>query len=89
MHKVQLKREVGLWSGTAMIVGSIIGSGIFISPGGVLRRSGSVAMSFVVWFLCGVTAFLGTAVAAVLERRVLVHLVPSGLDLRRAGDNDP
>ena len=52
--KVKLRRQVGLFSGIALIVGTMIGSGIFISPGGVLLRSGSVAMSLLVWIMCGV-----------------------------------
>ncbi|XP_072019859.1 b(0,+)-type amino acid transporter 1-like [Amphiura filiformis] len=56
---VKLKRQVGLLSGTAFIVGCMIGSGIFISPKGILRQTNSVGMSLVVWALCGVVATFG------------------------------
>ncbi|TRY72048.1 hypothetical protein TCAL_10864 [Tigriopus californicus] len=42
---LHLKRELGLGSGITMIIGTMIGSGIFVSPGGVLQRSG--AMSYI------------------------------------------
>ncbi|XP_035226332.1 b(0,+)-type amino acid transporter 1-like [Stegodyphus dumicola] len=56
---VQLKRQVGLFSAVFLIVGTMIGSGIFISPKGVLIRSGSVAMSLLVWAGCGAIALMG------------------------------
>ncbi|TRY72032.1 hypothetical protein TCAL_01124 [Tigriopus californicus] len=55
---LHLKRELGLGGGIAMIIGTMIGSGIFVSPGGVLQRSGSVGASLVIWLVCGVCATL-------------------------------
>ena len=57
---VGLKKEVTLLNGIALVVGVIIGSGIFISPTGVLKRTGSIGLSLVVWAGCGVLALLGS-----------------------------
>ena len=37
----------------------ISGSGIFVSPTGLLERTGSIHISLVVWGLCGVISMLG------------------------------
>ncbi|PIK51945.1 putative b(0,+)-type amino acid transporter 1 isoform X1 [Apostichopus japonicus] len=57
-EKVTLKRQVGLVSCVALIIGTIIGSGIFISPVYVLQQTQSVGMSLVIWFLGGVLAMI-------------------------------
>ncbi|XP_066510753.1 b(0,+)-type amino acid transporter 1-like [Hoplias malabaricus] len=54
-----LKKEVGLISGTCLIVGTMIGSGIFISPKAVLEGTGAVGSCLCVWAACGVLATLG------------------------------
>ncbi|CAG9765135.1 unnamed protein product [Ceutorhynchus assimilis] len=56
---IHLKRRVGLVSGVALIVGTMIGSGIFVSPSGLLERTGSIGMSFVIWMSCGLLSLLG------------------------------
>ncbi|PIK41479.1 putative b(0,+)-type amino acid transporter 1 isoform X2 [Apostichopus japonicus] len=58
--KESLTRDINLIGGIAIIVGNMIGSGIFISPKGVLQQTESVGMSLVVWTLCGVAAMLGS-----------------------------
>lgn len=63
---VHLKRRLGLFSGVALIVGTMIGSGIFVSPSGLLIRTGSVGISFVIWIACGVLSLLGALAYAEL-----------------------
>ncbi|XP_042560129.1 b(0,+)-type amino acid transporter 1-like [Clupea harengus] len=54
-----LQKEVGLLSGVCLIVGTMIGSGIFISPKAVLQGTGAVGPCLCVWAACGVLATLG------------------------------
>ncbi|XP_072321754.1 b(0,+)-type amino acid transporter 1 [Eucyclogobius newberryi] len=54
-----LQKEVGLLSGISLIVGTMIGSGIFISPKSVLLYSGAVGPSLLIWAACGVLSTLG------------------------------
>lgn len=35
------------------------GSGIFVSPSGLLVRTGSVGVAFIIWMACGVLSLLG------------------------------
>lgn len=55
-----LKREIGLWSAVSITAGSMIGSGIFMSPQGVLVYIGSAGASLIVWTICGLLALLGS-----------------------------
>ncbi|XP_076788337.1 B(0,+)-type amino acid transporter 1 isoform X1 [Arvicanthis niloticus] len=55
----RLQKEVGLLSGICIIVGTIIGSGIFISPKSVLANTASVGPCLIIWAACGILATLG------------------------------
>jgi len=55
----QLKRELNLFYMVGMVVGSIIGSGIFISPKEVLRDVQSYGMAILVWMIAGVLSMGG------------------------------
>ncbi|KAG7225641.1 hypothetical protein INR49_005048 [Caranx melampygus] len=56
---VHLRREIGLLPAVSFIMGTVVGSGIFIAPKGVLMNSGSVGLSLLVWALCGVLSLFG------------------------------
>ncbi|XP_063414062.1 large neutral amino acids transporter small subunit 1-like isoform X2 [Mytilus trossulus] len=50
---IRLKPQIGLFQAVCIIVGIIIGSGIFVSPVGILLNVKSVGMSIVMWTVCG------------------------------------
>ena len=58
-ERIELKKNVSMLNGIGLIVGSVIGSGIFISPTGILTEVNSVGLSLIVWLGCGLLAMFG------------------------------
>lgn len=59
-QKLILKREVGLIGAISFIAGTMMGSGIFMSPQSVLVNIGSPKASLVIWAGCSMQATLGS-----------------------------
>lgn len=67
---VRLQRRLGVWNGVAIIIGVIVGSGIFISPTGVLLESKSMGAALLVWAICGLLSLMGALCMAELGTSV-------------------
>jgi APA family basic amino acid/polyamine antiporter len=64
-----LKRELGLFDATMVVVGGIIGTGIFVNPYIVARGLDSTALVLGAWFAGGVVAIIGALAYAELGQQ--------------------
>jgi APA family basic amino acid/polyamine antiporter len=54
-----LKRQIGLATATAVVVGEVIGVGIFLTPAGMTKSVGSPLFVLAVWLVAGAMALCG------------------------------
>src|SRR5437879_5093284 len=59
MPPTELKRDLGSWAAASIVVGTVIGSGIFLVPTNMIQRVGSPKMVFVVWVVGGLLSMAG------------------------------
>ena len=64
-----LARRLGLFDATMLVMGGIIGSGIFVNPAEVARYLSTPALIVGVWVLGGIVALAGALVYAELAAR--------------------
>lgn len=62
----QLARDLGVSHATAIVVGTIIGSGIFLVPSEMMQAVGSAKLVYLVWFVGGLLSFFGALTYAEL-----------------------
>jgi basic amino acid/polyamine antiporter, APA family len=63
---VELSRELGMSHATAVVVGTIIGSGIFLVPSEMMQAVGSAKFVYLAWVLGGALSFFGALTYAEL-----------------------
>ena len=63
---LELKRELGRASAIAIVVGTVIGSGIFLVPKDMIQQTGTPAMVFAVWIFGGILSLFGALTYAEL-----------------------
>jgi APA family basic amino acid/polyamine antiporter len=66
----RLARQIGLFDATMIVMGGIVGSGIFINPYVVAQRVHSPGLILMVWIAGGIVAILGAFVYAELGDRM-------------------
>ena len=69
---IQLQKQLGLMDGVGILVGIMVGSGIFVSPTGVVQFAGSSGLSLVIWAVTGILSAIGALCYAELGNRVLI-----------------
>lgn len=66
-----VKKQYGLWTGIAMVVGIVIGSGVFIKAGGVLQAAGgNLTISLLAWLVGGIIMVTSGFCFAIFATRV-------------------
>lgn len=58
--RTELKRDLGPWAAASIVVGTVIGSGIFLVPHDMVLRVGTPGMVFVVWIFGGLLSLAGS-----------------------------
>jgi APA family basic amino acid/polyamine antiporter len=57
--QAEFKRELGLFDSTMIVIGSMIGSGIFIVSSDIARTVGSGGLLLLVWLITGIITIMG------------------------------
>src|ERR1035437_8903272 len=71
----ELRRELGVFSASLLVVGGIIGSGIFFTPAETARALPTAGWVLGVWTLGGIVAPVAMGFAGYLERFVPIDVV--------------
>jgi len=60
----QLERKLGLWAAVSIVIGSVIGSSIFMKPATMAAQLSSPLMLLAVWVVAGVVSMFGSMINA-------------------------
>src|SRR3954452_3822264 len=56
----ELKRDLGAWAAASIVVGTVIGSGIFLVPKTMINNVGTPSLVFLVWVVGGLLSLAGS-----------------------------
>jgi basic amino acid/polyamine antiporter, APA family len=62
----ELKRDLGLWGAVSIVIGTVIGSGIFLVPRTMVQNVGTPGLVFAVWIVGGLLSMAGALTYAEL-----------------------
>src|SRR5438270_999034 len=62
----ELPRELNVWHGTAIVIGTIIGSGIFLVPAEMMQAAGTAKLVYLAWTVGGLLSIFGAMTYAEL-----------------------
>ena len=65
-HAPTLSRDLGVSHATALVVGTLIGSGIFLVPAEMMQAVGSAGLVYLAWIVGGLLSFAGALTYAEL-----------------------
>jgi APA family basic amino acid/polyamine antiporter len=61
-----LRRALGIWAAVSIVIGTVIGSGVFLVPTTMIQHVGSVGSLFIVWIAAGLLSLFGALTYAEL-----------------------
>ena len=65
-RSIELQKKIGYWAATSIIIGSIIGSGVFMNPSSMAGQLGSPVWLSLVWVIAGLFSLFGALIYAEL-----------------------
>lgn len=70
MSKDELKKEIGIVPALAIVIGMVIGSGVFFKPRAVFSATGAPGLGITAWILGGIISIAGGLTAAEISAAI-------------------
>ncbi|KGL46283.1 amino acid permease [Listeria sp. SHR_NRA_18] len=70
MENQKLKKEIGFFTALTIVMGTVIGSGVFFKPEAVYSATGTASLGLLAWILGGVITICGGLTAAELSAAI-------------------